>query len=563
MNVDSGAQLDLLGALQRRLAMIVTAVGGTLLAAYWIAMALPNYYESSATIFIEPQSINQRLVESGADTRNLGFRLSLMTAQILSRNRLSRIIDELELYESESESMLREEVIDLMRTRIIVMPVENEMAEQTSRPNDAPVLNTFVVHFTHKNPKTAADVAQRLANDFVKEHIEERVGTTRKSLEFIQTELKRLDEEYTGIENRIAAVKADNPGRLPEDMVSNQRTLDRTLGELREAYRVLDGARSSKAFWDTQVMAAAALTDPGDDASPMHRLQLLELQLAEYRARGVTSKHPDLLRATQEIQEVRTQIEMGSTEGDNAPMPTVAQQNAEAQRERAALEVEMGAKEVDRLRVAADVIEARIAETPRVAELLNALVQGSKQISTNLRHFADRALRARVQVDVERRQLGEQFRILEAAFPSPTPSSPNRLLIILMGLIIGLALGVGIAVGIEATDSSFRVVRDVQTTLGLPVLAAIPDIVLESDRASQRRKAIRSAVAASVVVIFCLAGGAVTYMYVNGMPGWLGSVIEGEEEAPEADESAARTVEQPVATSAAKAARASSEVQAG
>ena len=99
MNVDSGIQLDLIGALQRRLGMIVVVVGATLLTAYWIAMALPNYYMSSATIFVEPQSINQRLVESGSDTQNLGYRLSLMTAQILSRNRLSRIIDELGLFE--------------------------------------------------------------------------------------------------------------------------------------------------------------------------------------------------------------------------------------------------------------------------------------------------------------------------------------------------------------------------------------------------------------------------------------------------------------------------------
>jgi len=284
------------------------------------------------------------------------------------------------------------------------------------------------------------------------------------------------------------------------------------------------------------VLAAAALTAPGDDASPMHRLQMLELQLAEFRARGFTDRHPDMIKTEEEIDQVRNQIEFGSTDSDKAPMPTVAQQNAEAQRERAALEVEMGTKEVERLRSAADVIEARISATPRVAELLNALDQNSKQTAANLRYFADRQHKARVQVDVERRQLGEQFRILEAAFPAPTPASPNRLLIIMMGLITGLGLGVGVAVAAEATDSSFRVVRDVQTTLALPVLAAIPDIVLESDRVSQRRRAIRNMVAASVVVLFCLAGGAATYMYVNGLPGWLGSAAEGEQPAPEAEE---------------------------
>ena len=47
---------------------------------------------------------------------------------------------------------------------------------------------------------------------------------------------------------------------------------------------------------------------------------------------------------------------------------------------------------------------------------------------------------------------------------------------------------------------------------------------------------MRNIVAASVVVVFCLAGGAATYMYVNGMPGWLGSALEGEEAVPEAED---------------------------
>jgi hypothetical protein len=201
----------------------------------------------------------------------------------------------------------------------------------------------------------------------------------------------------------------------------------------------------------------------------------------------------------------------------------------------------MGGKEVERLQGSADLIEARISATPQVAEVLNSLQQGTLQLAANLKHFAARELRARVQVDVERRQLGEQFRILEAAFPAPSPTSPNRVLIIMMGLIAGLAFGVGAAVGVEATDTSFRVVRDVQMALELPVLAAIPDIVLESDRVAQRRKMIRNVAAASVVVVFCLAGGAATYMYVNGVPGWLGSALEGEEAAPEAEETTSIT----------------------
>ena len=529
MNVDPGLQLDLLGALQRRLALVVGTVGVALLLAYWIAMALPNYYLSSATIFVEPQAINQKLVESGVAPYDLSYRLSLMTAEILSRPRLSRVIDEFELYPEESKTLLREEVIELMRGHIQVVPVEQAIADTSNRPRrDTPDLNTFMVAFTHKNPITAAAVAQKLANDFVQGHIEERVGMTRKSLEFIENEVDRLSGELDKVQDQVTRVKNANASRLPEDQASNQRMLDRTLSELREGHRVLDAARSNKAFWDTQVLSAAAIADPRDDASPVRRLQLLELQLAEYRSRGFTERHPDVVQAKQEIAEVRSQVEALDDAAAEDRTPTVAQQNAEAQRGRAGLEVEMAAKEVDRLRAAAEGIEKRLADTPKVAEQLNRLQGIERQLQENLKLFSQRQLQAKVQVDVERRQLGEQFRILEQAFPAPTPSSPNRLLIIVMGLMVGLAFGVGAAVLMEATDSSFRSTRDAQGTLAIPVLAAIPDIVLESDRAASRRKAFRTLIAAGLVVAFCLAGGAVTYMYVNGLPGWLSSIVEGE-----------------------------------
>ncbi|MFP6630566.1 MAG: Wzz/FepE/Etk N-terminal domain-containing protein, partial [Myxococcota bacterium] len=106
MNVEAGLQLDLLGALQRRVGTVAVVVAASVLAAYWIAMALPNYYDSAATIFVEPQAINQKLVESGVASYDIGYRVSLMSAQILSRPRLSRVIDDLGLYPDESKTML-------------------------------------------------------------------------------------------------------------------------------------------------------------------------------------------------------------------------------------------------------------------------------------------------------------------------------------------------------------------------------------------------------------------------------------------------------------------------
>ena len=117
MNVEQGFQVnDLFGLARRRGKLVAIIAGIVILGSFWISMALPNLYTSSATILVEPQSVDEELVNSGVRESDLNERLGLMTAEILSRARLSKIIDDVGLYEDESKRLERSEVIDLMRS---------------------------------------------------------------------------------------------------------------------------------------------------------------------------------------------------------------------------------------------------------------------------------------------------------------------------------------------------------------------------------------------------------------------------------------------------------------
>ena len=78
--------------------------------------------------------------------------------------------------------------------------------------------------------------------------------------------------------------------------------------------------------------------------------------------------------------------------------------------------------------------------------------------------------------NLERKQEGEQFRVLDPANLPTSPSFPNRPLFALGGLGGGLALGLGIAFFLELKDTSFKTERDVEFALHLPVLAMVPAI---------------------------------------------------------------------------------------
>ena len=519
MNVESGFQLaDVSGFLRRRAKHMLAVAGVITLAAYWLAMALPNEYESSSTILVEPQSVSKELVEAGIPESDLNARLHLMSAQILSRARLSRIIDDLKLYQEESKTHVREEVIDMMRDQIHVAPVFSELeTEMPQRQRDVEI-NTFRISFRDNHARTAMLVAQRLANDFIEQHISERVKLSQKSLEFIQTELDRLSTQIREIEAQVAQVKAANPGRLPQDGAANQVRLDRIVASLSAARRSLAEAKSDEAFYRSQSTTAAAMGAPNDEASPARRLQLLELALQQYQARGFTEKHPDMISTRLEIAAIKEKLDAQEKEAEATPgVGNFMQQNAEAESRRAALQVQAAEEEVRTLSQQADEIQALLGETPAVAEQLEGLEREYKHLFQSYQEFSNKQLEATVQANLERRQLAEQFRVLEVAYMAPGPTSPNRAVIVILGAMFALAMGGGVGILLEATDPSVHTARQLQGSLRIPVLAAIPQIWLESDRAAQRRSRMRTALAMVAVGAFGLVGGAVNYAWVNGV----------------------------------------------
>jgi polysaccharide chain length determinant protein (PEP-CTERM system associated) len=521
MNVDEGFQLrDVAGLIRRRLVPASAVAGLTFLASVVLAALLPNRYEAWTTLLVSPQTVSKKLVEPGFEESELNQRLHLMTMQILSRGRLSRIIDDLGLYPEESKAYTREEVIEFMRDDIRVEPVYPELEGGRRRTTDQEV-NTFRLYYQSHQPDIAAAVAQRLANDFIDEHIRERVEVSTGTSEFIEAELQRLSSEIGQVEQRIAAVKNENTGSLPEDVDANQRLLERAISDLRFAQRDLSIAESDAAFYRQQALTGASdrARSFADPDTPAERLQRLEIALGEGRAKGWTDKHPDIIQLQEEIAALKERRGDMDMEESEEPKVSTDQQLAANEAQRAELRAQSARQEIERLDNQVDDIQARLAKTPQVAEQLVGLEREHEHLYQSFQEFSAKRLEAGVSANMERRQKGEQFRILEAAFPPPDHSSPNRRLILILGLFLGMCLGVGAAVLLEVADTSVHGPRELQAAFRLPVLAAIPRVLLESDRARIRRRRFAAGALAASVTLVTLVGAGAGYWIVNGGAG--------------------------------------------
>jgi uncharacterized protein involved in exopolysaccharide biosynthesis len=530
MDMEQGFQLDDVRGMFRRRGVAMGAIAGSaVLAAVLVAAWIPNEYEAVTTLLIEPQAISERLVESGMPETEINNRLHLLQMQILSRGRLSEVIENFKrdenvvIYPELEERLTRAEVIEYMRSKITLTPVLPELATEARaqtgvRPGDV-VVNTFLLAYRHRSPKIASEVANRLANSFIEEHLRERAIVSGDTNDFIQEQLRRLSTEIARVEKEIADVKIANPGTLPEDFDANQRLYERLVENLRDVQRELSIAASDQSFYHQQALSGGGTEDlySSQALTPRRRIEMLELQLAEYQSRGFTAKHPDVIAAHDEIARLKQEIEAGADDPNNI---SPVQQNARFEMQRAGLRAESARQEMERLRQQLVIVEERLGKTPRVAEQLAGLEREHEALFDAYQEFSKKGLEAGVARDMETRQKGEKFRVLEQAVAPPDPTSPNRPLVLSIGVLLGLALAAAYAIGLEAVDTSFHTPRRLQERLGVPVLAAIPPVVLPADVAAQRSRWVKRAALAGAAAVVVLVVSAAGYWWqsVRGAP---------------------------------------------
>jgi hypothetical protein len=119
----------------------------------------------------------------------------------------------------------------------------------------------------------------------------------------------------------------------------------------------------------------------------------------------------------------------------------------------------------------------------------------------------NRKLEADIAVSLERKQKGEQFRVIDPAKMPFKPIKPDINKILLFAVAIGLGLGLSLAYLTEILDSSYRKPEEIERELKIPVLMSIP--VRYSMQEMKRIKKIEFLKAASVSVGFAVSAAGI------------------------------------------------------
>jgi len=492
-------------------------------AAFGVAHFWPAKYRSEALILVEQQKVPELYVTPNVVT-DLQDRLQSMTQQILSRTRLQRLIEQFGLYADLRQRMTNDEIVDKMRTDIRI-----ELVQAPRRQDE---LTAFRISFLYGSARVAQQITNELTSLFIDENLQARgqqsVGTTS----FLENQLEQARQDLAQQEQSLREYKLRFIGELPEQQQSmlqmlgslqsqleaNSAAIERSeheriyLESMQSEYRALEGAVAGTAG-SAPVTPITAV----DEALRDLRKQLVDLE-AKY-----TPRHPDVEKTQDEIadwEQKRRQLEDKSDDAtpkdaSTGPATTprsVSLAEVESRLKVTKAEIEDYQESGKKLRTRMDDLASRLNLVPVREQQLAEVNRNYENSRQNYQSLLQKKMQSELATNLEKRQQGEQFRIIDPPNLPLKPSEPNRLEIVAIGWILGIGIGLGLTALQEIQDDRLYSERALQESFPVAVLVHVP--LLRSRSEHIRTLLVRSCevMAGAVLLLSSIGMGVYTYL---------------------------------------------------
>ncbi|WP_321495909.1 GNVR domain-containing protein [uncultured Desulfobacter sp.] len=464
----------------------------TLTVGLGLTLTAKKTYEASTLILVQPQRVPTAYIRSVVSS-SIGERLSTISQQVLSRSNLEQIIEQFGLYQ-DGEGMYQEDKIEGVRKRISV---------KIERARDG--AEAFSISFTGSEPQRVMRIANTLASYFMDENVKVREAQAIGTSEFLDAELEKTKKRLEEKEQKLAEFRSKYLGGLPDELETNLRTMDRIQKEMTDKSMLLRELNNSISQLDSQIRSITSANDgsgtnpddfqnfdfdeplQGDDAA----LNAAEAKYKELLLR-YTEKHPDVKKLKKIIEKLKKNIsdekeQDQSSEGAREDvLPNAGWDPAAPLREKRAqlaLEAKNLQAEISTIQERMKIYQQRVEETPKRELEIQSLKRDYSNIQGVYNSLLDRKLEAELSVNMEKKQKGEQFRILDYARLPEKPISPNVKMMFLLSVAGGFGFG-GVLLLIKEW-LNFSVIHrndQIETVLGLTILASIPLLEKTGDR---------------------------------------------------------------------------------
>jgi polysaccharide chain length determinant protein (PEP-CTERM system associated) len=468
---------DYLTILKRRWWMIAIPAIIFPIIGYGLTFLVQPQYISQTLVLVEQQKVPESYVKAVV-TEDLSGRLASMKEQILSRSRLQPIIERFNLFANGKLSM--DERIDLTRRNIGITPIQSEIARTNGLPG-------FFISFKANDPRTAQLVCGEIQSLFVSENLSDRAASAAGTTEFLKSQLADAKAKLDEQDARLAKFQQTYMGKLPGAESSNINMLTTLNTQLDAATQALARMEQDKSYAESilsmqqaQQVQQTQTTEHGVAAPQAQQLELqqLQVQLADLKAR-YTDDYPDVVSAQRKVNELERKIAQAPTTPiapvSSAPKPTDSLSVQQMRAQIRAMDLGIAQKKRDQAEVQAQLrtYQDRVASSPAVEEEYKSITRDNQTAQAFYDDLLNKLNQSKMATDLERRQQGEQFRVMDEPNLPESPSSPKRSVFVMGGLLLGLGLGLAIVALLEYLDTAIRSERDIWAFTKLPTLGVI------------------------------------------------------------------------------------------
>lgn len=553
---------DFIEIFHRRKGQLVMSAALILVISVTVAFAMPAIYRSTATILIEQQEIPEDLVRSTI-TSYADQRIQVISQRVMTRANLSGIIKKYDLYADDRKTEALETIIEMLREDIIMDTVNAEVVDPRSgRPTEATI--AFTLSYDSESPALAQKVANELTNLYLNENLKSRTQMATETHAFLTDETERLSQVIAQLEQELSSFKQRHQGNLPEHAQLNMTLMDRTEQQMLELDRQVRSLEERRIYLQSELaqldpMLGSSVTRDGErllldpkerlrmlraeyirisaiygqkhpDVQRMNReiealtsevgnvadaeeytaqLEQLNYQLLEAREK-YSDDHPDVKRLQRELESTRmmvTSLESGSVNY----LPEVKADNPayiqlKAQLEAANMEVQSLKEKKLEQEKKLQLLEGKMTQAPEVERKLRTLTRDYENAWAKYREVKAKQMEAQLAETLESERKGERFTLIEPPELPEEPLKPNRLAILMLGVVFSFAGGIGTAALGENIDQTVRGRKAVESTINMIPLGGIPLIRTEEDIRRRRRKIIMLTVGSVIVVLGILLG---------------------------------------------------------
>lgn len=426
--------LYLLRTHQRRFVIISLAI---MTVVTFFSYLMPRKYEANTVVFIE-KSIITELVKGIASTVTLDDSIKVLTYALNSRGLMLRVINDLDInLKNRSDGDIEKMISDYKKSTTISVKDRD----------------LFTISFKHADPKFARDYVNSLVRSYIAENVSLKRDQSLDASHFLVDQIGNFRQKVDKAESAVIEYKQKSGGVFNFDESA-------ILQEIHSAQQKLYDLQMKRKVVEGQMNYSKAGTSP-----QMVKLSALQKRLDELRVM-YTENYP-------EVQATKTQIE--ALKQDIKMRPAKAEGSSLDPDEMARLETELkalkeGELQLNRFIATNQALLSNVPTSKANLEKLESEKESQKQMYNTL---FSRQSQSEVAKEMQLQDRTSTFRIVDPAVTPIRPTSPNRVRIMMMGILGGVVAGAVLLLLLDTFDQTVKYISDLDE-FQLPVLAVIP-----------------------------------------------------------------------------------------